>query len=75
MELVHRPSYATRYRATRDRHPGDTSPQRRTATIVRRVPESAVVEGNLKHDASSYPTDRLSLSSKSSSSSLFLVRR
>ena len=45
MELVRRPSYATRYRTVRDRYPGDSSPQRRTATIVRRVPESAIVEG------------------------------
>jgi hypothetical protein len=46
LELVRRPSYATRYRTVRDRYPEDASPQRRTATIVRRVPETAVVEGN-----------------------------
>ena len=45
VDLVSRPSYATKFRALRDRYPGDTSPQRRTATIVRRVPESSVVEG------------------------------
>ena len=45
LELVRRPSYASRYRTVRDRYPGDTSPQRRTATIVRRVPDTAVVEG------------------------------
>ncbi|CAF3378557.1 unnamed protein product [Rotaria sp. Silwood1] len=44
-ELVRQPSYATRYRTTRERYPDDTSPQRRTATIVRRVPDTAVVEG------------------------------
>ncbi len=39
MELVRRPSYATRYRTVRDRYPGGTSPQRRTTTIARRVPD------------------------------------
>ena len=45
LELVRRPSYATRYRTVRERQPGETSPTRRTATIVRRVPDTAVVEG------------------------------
>ena len=45
LDLVRHPSYATRYRTVRERYPGDTSPQRRTATSVRRVPEAAIVEG------------------------------
>jgi len=40
-----RSSYASRYRNVREKYPGETSPTRRTATIVRRVPEAAVVEG------------------------------
>lgn len=48
LDLVRHPSYATRYRTFRERNPGDTSPQRRTATIVRRVPEAAIVEGKEK---------------------------
>ena len=47
LELLPRQSYANRYRSFRDRYPGDTSPTRRTATVVRRVPESAIVEGKL----------------------------
>ncbi|CAF5134645.1 unnamed protein product, partial [Rotaria magnacalcarata] len=35
---------ASKYRTVRERYPDDTSPQRRTATIVRRVPDSAIVE-------------------------------
>ena len=50
LELVRRPSYATRYRTVRERYPGETSPKRRTATIVRRVPERAVVEGKYIHN-------------------------
>ncbi len=45
LELVRRPSYASRYRTVREKHPGESSPNRRTATIVRRVPDTAVVEG------------------------------
>jgi len=45
MELVRRPSYASRYRTVREKYPGENSPNRRTATIIRRVPETAVVEG------------------------------
>ncbi|CAF4023005.1 unnamed protein product [Rotaria magnacalcarata] len=43
-DSVNRPSYASKYRTVRERYPDDTSPQRRTATIVRRVPDSAIVE-------------------------------
>ncbi|CAM2704157.1 unnamed protein product [Rotaria socialis] len=43
-EILNRPSYASKYRTVRERYPDDTSPQRRTATIVRRVPDSAIVE-------------------------------
>ena len=49
MNLVRRPSYASRYRNAREKYPGDTSPTRRTATIVRRVPNAAVVEGSLNN--------------------------
>ncbi|CAF2392363.1 unnamed protein product [Rotaria sp. Silwood2] len=49
-ELVRHPSYASRYRSTRERYPDDTSPQRRTATIVRRVPDTAVVEGKYRQN-------------------------
>jgi hypothetical protein len=45
LDLVRRPSYASRYRTVRERYPDETSPTRRTATIVRRVPDNAVVEG------------------------------
>lgn len=45
MDHVPRQSYAKRYRNVREKYPGDTSPTRRTATIVRRVPDNAVVEG------------------------------
>lgn len=44
-EIIGRPSYTNRFRTIRERYPGDSSPQRRTATVVRRVPESAIVEG------------------------------
>ncbi|UJR10408.1 hypothetical protein I4U23_014612 [Adineta vaga] len=37
LELVRRPSYLTRYRTVRNRHPDSESPQRRTTTIVRRA--------------------------------------
>ncbi|CAF0805268.1 unnamed protein product [Rotaria sordida] len=43
-ELVRYPSYTTRFRTMREKYSDDTSPQRRTATIVRRVPDTAVVE-------------------------------
>ncbi len=45
LDLVRRPTYASRYRTVREKYPGETSPTRRTATIVRRVPDTAVVEG------------------------------
>jgi hypothetical protein len=47
MELVRRPSYTTRYRTVRGRYPNEGSPQRRTTTVVRRAPDSAVVEGKI----------------------------
>ncbi|CAF4242278.1 unnamed protein product, partial [Rotaria magnacalcarata] len=43
---------ASKYRTVRERYPDDTSPQRRTATIVRRVPDSAIVEGKTSHSLS-----------------------
>ena len=55
LDVVRRPSYATRYRTVRDKYPGDVSPTRRTATIVRRVPDTAVVEGKSAHHPS--PSD------------------
>ncbi|CAF0829857.1 unnamed protein product [Didymodactylos carnosus] len=45
LELVRRPSYATRFRTTRDKYPA-LSPVRRTATVVRRVPETSIVEAS-----------------------------
>ncbi len=50
MELVRRPSYASRYRTVREKYPSGNSPNQRTATIVRRVPETAVVEGKSIHN-------------------------
>lgn len=47
VELIRRPSYATRYRTTRSRQVDEVSPQRRTA-VVRRVPDSDVIEGKTK---------------------------
>jgi len=43
VELIRRPSYATRYRTTRSRQVDEVSPQRRTA-VVRRVADSDVIE-------------------------------
>lgn len=47
VELIRRPSYATRYRTTRSRQVDEVSPQRRTA-VVRRVPDSDLLEGKTR---------------------------